>query len=354
MFPDDTIFMLRCFDLARLGLGNVKQNPLVGSVITHKGRIIGEGYHAVYGQAHAEVNAIHSVKERDRVYLREATIYVSLEPCFHFGKTPPCVDLILQEGIPRVVIACVDPNPKVAGKSIEKLRCAGVEVVTGVLAQYGKSLIRAFIKNMEQSKPYVILKWSQSNDGFIGNPDRRVLISNSYIQRLVHKWRFESDAILVGTNTVLIDNPRLDTRAYFGQAPIRIAFDRWGTIPRNYHILDDNIQTIIFNDHGEALEGDWTRTRFLPLGGSLDSMLSELYSLGIGTLFVEGGAGVLGSFIESGDWDEARVIEGLGLLGSGVTAPLLRDAELIESYSIEGDLVSIYSRIKLPNITKEH
>ena len=207
-------YMHRCFELARLGAGSTLPNPMVGAVLVHEGRIIGEGWHRQYGGPHAEVNCVAAVAEKDRALIPQATLYCSLEPCFHVGKTPPCVELVLRERIPRVVIANTDPNSKVAGQSVQKLRAAGVEVITSVLEQEGYSLNRIFFTWITEKRPYIVLKWAQSRDGFIGRPGERVAISSPETQRFVHRLRSEIPAILVGSNTALTDNPRLDTRLF--------------------------------------------------------------------------------------------------------------------------------------------
>ena len=238
-------YIRRCFELAKLGIGNVKTNPMVGSIIVHNGKIIGEGYHKRYGEGHAEVNAVKSVKGEDKHLLNESTIYVSLEPCFHEGKTPPCVDLILGLGIPKVVISAVDPNPKVAGKSIEKLRNHGVEVISGVLEKEGRFIARRFFHHFMTKRPYVILKYAQSKDGFLSQMNKQIWLTNPYSKRLVHKWRNEEAAILVGTNTVKVDNPSLTNRLWFGNSPVRLIIDRNLKLTDEYAVMDGIARTII-------------------------------------------------------------------------------------------------------------
>jgi diaminohydroxyphosphoribosylaminopyrimidine deaminase / 5-amino-6-(5-phosphoribosylamino)uracil reductase len=252
--------MQRCFDLARLGLGQVSPNPLVGAVLVYENRIIGEGWHQKYGGPHAEVHCVQSVDPALRHLIPRSTLYCSLEPCFHFGKTPPCVELILREKIPHVVIANTDPNPLTAGKSIAKLRAAGVRITDGVLAQEGADMNRPFFTWITQKRPYIRLKWAQSADAFLSKKGERTTISGPTVQRWVHRWRMESDAILVGTRTAVIDNPRLDNRLYWGKSPLRITFDRQMRIPPDHHILDDSTPTWIL---GPTRAGrQWQQTLF--------------------------------------------------------------------------------------------
>lgn len=334
--------MHRCFDLARLGAGSVSPNPMVGAVLVYQDRIIGEGWHRRYGEAHAEVNAVHSVQEADRHLIPRATLYCSLEPCFHFGKTPPCVDLILEQKIPRVVVSNTDPNPLVAGQSLQKLRGAGVEVTAGVLEAEGHDLNRAFFTWIAAKRPYIILKWAQSADGFIARTGEQTAISGPLTQRLVHRWRSESDAILVGTTTALTDNPRLDNRLYFGKSPLRIALDMKAKIPANALLLDDTRPTWII---GPAREGPFQNTRFLEIETPnwIPGLLQKLYETKHAILLVEGGAHTLRQFITSGLWDEIRLTESPKRLGIGVPAPEIPEQALLrEQFAIATDLVRIF------------
>lgn len=335
-------YMRRCFELARLGAGSVSPNPMVGAVLVHDGRVIGEGWHRRYGEAHAEVNALRSVRAADRPLIAQATLYCSLEPCFHFGKTPPCVDLILEHNIPRVVVCNTDPNPLVAGQSLQKLRAAGVSVESGLLEAEGRYLNRAFFTWIEAKRPHVVLKWAQSADGYIGRQGERTAISGPAAQRLVHRWRHELDALLVGTTTALTDNPRLDNRLYFGRSPLRIALDFSGKIPPSAHLLDDTQPTWII---GPEREGRFDNTVFqdLPVDGWIPELLGRLRENNRATLLVEGGAAVLQQFLDSGFWDEIRVIEGPQRLGDGVPAPRIPPAARVaEAYRVERDTVRVY------------
>lgn len=328
------IYMRRCFQLAKLGLGFTRTNPIVGSVIVHDHRIIGEGYHQRYGEAHAEVNAVRSVAAADQHLLPSSTIYVSLEPCFHFGKTPPCVDLILRHRIPRVVISVRDPFPKVAGKSIEKLRAHGVEVTVGVLEAEGKHLIRRFLTNVKEQRAYVVLKFAQSKDGFMGKANEQVWLTNPYAKRLVHRWRHEESAILIGANTARIDNPQLTNRLYlgeFGQSPIRIVLNRSADLPTSLHLMQPSAdtRTILIGEknpiqplpHLEYWQMDFNHN-FIP------QLLSKLYQHKISSLIIEGGAVTLQHFIDQQLWDEARVFTADKYLGDGIRAPRILSSKL--------------------------
>lgn len=303
---EDEKYMRRCIQLARNGLCNTAPNPMVGAVIVHNGRIIGEGYHVRCGQAHAEVNAIRSVK--DPALLKEATIYVSLEPCAHYGKTPPCADLIVEKGIPRIVIGCQDPFAKVAGRGIQKLRDAGREVVVGVLEDECRHLIRRFITFHTRRRPYIVLKWAESADGFIdrqrtgGSP---TVLSSPLTAMLVHKLRAEHAAILVGTDTARLDNPTLNVRHWYGPAPVRVTIDRHHRLPQDLHLLDGTIPTLVYGDE------------------PLEEMLLDLYNRQLQSLLVEGGSRLHQSFIDAGLWDEIIVEEAPLRLGEGVAAPVV-------------------------------
>lgn len=307
MENDDEKYMRRCIQLARNGKCGAPPNPMVGAVVVHQGRIIGEGYHARCGQAHAEVNAIRFVRRPE--LLPEATIYVSLEPCAHYGKTPPCADLIVEKGIRRIVVGCQDPFPKVDGRGIEKLRQAGREVVVGVLEDECRELIRRFITFHTCKRPYITLKWAQSADGYIdhrrGEGETPVRLSNTCTQMLVHKQRAEHAAIMVGTDTARLDNPRLDVRAWAGPWPVRVVVDSKHRLPAGLHLFEDNQPTLTYD------------TQDLP------AILTDLYGRGLQSLLVEGGAKLLQSFINGGWWDEIRVEEASACLGDGVEAPVL-------------------------------
>ncbi len=318
----DEQYIKRCFQIANLGLGATKTNPVVGCVIVHKEQIIGEGYHEKYGEGHAEVNAFKSVKSEHLPLLKASTVYVSLEPCFHFGKTPPCVNLILKHQVPRVVISLLDPFPEVAGKSIQKLQNHGIEVVTGILTTEGAFTARRFLTNVKHQRPYIILKFAQSKDGFMGKNDEQVWFTNAISKRLVHKWRKEEDGILIGRNTALIDNPQLTNRLYFGNSPTRIIINRKADLPNNLKIFTPDTPTILVCEQApihkissiEYVELDFKND-------FLKQLLAYLYQKKIGSMIVEGGAKTLQSFIDADLWDEARVFTGNKWLGSGILAP---------------------------------
>ena len=319
---DDIKYMRRCLELAANGSGYVSPNPLVGCVIVHSQSIIGEGYHKQYGGPHAEVNAIHAVK--DKSLLRESTLYVSLEPCSHWGKTPPCADLIIECGIPKVVIGCKDISAEVNGHGIEKLKNAGIEVEVGVLEKECIELNKRFFIFHKEKRPYIILKWAQTTDGFIAREDNSSKwISNAYSRMLVHQWRGQEDAILAGTNTLRIDNPKLTTREMAGKNPVRIVLDRGLTLPGNLNIYNKEARAIVFNEKESAVSGniEYVKTGFGE--NALNEVLYELHLRKIQSIIVEGGAKLLNSFIDAGIWDEARVFISSVMFGSGISAPAI-------------------------------
>lgn len=344
MHQDDHIYMRRCLELAAHGLGSTRNNPLVGSVIVHNGRIIGEGYHHEYGGPHAEVNAIRNV--RDKSLLSESTIYINLEPCSHFGKTPPCSTLILNHKIPRVVISNTDPFPSVSGRGIEALRKSGTEVVVGVLADEGAFLNRRFLTFHEKQRPYVILKWAETADGFIdilrqeGDPVGTNWITDEVARTLVHKWRSEEAGLMAGTNTIIADNPRLNVRRWTGNSPLRIAFDRNGRVPETAHILDNSQDTLVFTCDQERYSGK-INSVLIDHDYEMEDILRELYALKIISVFVEGGRQIHDSFIRSGLWDEARVFKGKVLFSQGVEAPRI-DQQPHETLFYEGSELQVY------------
>jgi len=319
-------YMQRCLQLAQYGNGYVAPNPMVGAVLVCDDEIIGEGFHHRFGEPHAEPNAISSVKNPD--LLKQSTLYVNLEPCSHYGQTPPCADLIVKSNIPRVVIGTLDPNPKVAGRGVEILRKAGIEVTVGVLIEECRELNKRFFIFQEQKRPYVLLKWAQTQDGFI---DRKrddateppLLISNAITKQLTHRMRSENQAIMVGANTVLLDNPTLTVRNWSGKSPIRIAIDRLARIPANYNLLDGSVPTIVFT---EIEKPNRTHVEFIKIDFETDKLrniLQKIYERNIHSVMVEGGAQILTGFIQSGLWDEANVEVSLQQIGDGVAAPVL-------------------------------
>ncbi len=334
----DEKYMAHCLHLARLGVSFTAPNPMVGAVVVHNDRIIGEGFHRRYGKAHAEPMAISSVKEIE--LLPEATLYVSLEPCSHFGKTPPCANLIVSKKIKRVVIACLDPNPKVAGKGVHILREAGIDVEVGVLEQEARQLNRRFYCFQEKKRPFVLLKWAQTKDGFIDKTrkdasEKALSISNSLTRQLTHKMRIENMAIMVSTNTVLLDNPSLTARFWSGKSPIRIAIDNEGKIPEDYHLMDQKVKTIIFTS--KALPSK-ENLEFIPINDTykLELILQKLFERNIQSILVEGGSKLHTSFINAGLWDEANVEISTAEIYDGVPAPELKNAEPEFEKNIEG------------------
>jgi len=317
--------MQRCIALALLGKGKVSPNPMVGSVIVYNNTIIGEGYHKKYGEAHAEVNAIQSVKDKE--LLKQSTLYVNLEPCAHFGKTPPCSDLIIKHQIPNVVIGCVDSYSEVAGKGIEKMKRAGINVTVGVLEKESLHLNRRFFTFHTHKRPYIILKWAQTLDGYIdliGSrkiQQRGIWITNHLCKKLVHKWRTEEDAILVGTNTALIDNPQLNVREWPGNNPIRLVFDRSKRLPSNLNLFDGTQPTIVFTEKKKSSKENLQFIQMKFGETPIKTVLDKLYEMQIQSVIVEGGELLLSDFIQNDFWDEARVFIGNRFFGEGVHAP---------------------------------
>ncbi len=319
--------MSRSIELAQMGMGCVAPNPMVGCVIVFDNTIIGEGYHYKYGEAHAEVNAINSVENKE--LLKESVLYVNLEPCAHYGKTPPCVDLIVEHQIPEIVIGCIDTFSKVSGKGIEKLKQAGCNVRVGILEKQARSLNKRFFTFHEKKRPYIILKWAQTLDGFIdglrtdADPLRPNWISSQASQRLVHKWRTEELAILVGTRTALNDNPMLTVRLWDGKNPVRILIDRTLRIPRHYHLFDQSVPTIVFTEKNKLSENNIEYVEIDFSAYIVQQILNELYKRNIQSVIIEGGAATIESFVEDNLWDEARVIIGNKTFGKGLKAPVL-------------------------------
>jgi diaminohydroxyphosphoribosylaminopyrimidine deaminase/5-amino-6-(5-phosphoribosylamino)uracil reductase len=348
---DHKIYMQRCLDLAKIGTHDAMPNPSVGAVLVHNGRIIGEGFTAPYGGPHGEVNCINSVKGEDRYLIPDSTLYVSLEPCSHYGKTPPCCDLIIQQQIKNIVVGTVDPHVKVAGNGIKKLQEAGRNVITGVLEQECRESNRRFFTFHEKQRPYVILKWAESADGYLSpiirsldssivsleNSTLRqaqddldiqlkqpVWITNQYSRQLVHKWRSEEAAILAGTQTVLDDNPSLDVRDWTGKNPVRIVLDRQGRIPDGYNVKNNIIKTIVLTEKDNFANLENLEFVTIAFDGSLaKNVLEVLYRYNLLSVIIEGGAKTLQTFIDAGLWDEARVFKGPVTFEGGTAAPKL-------------------------------
>lgn len=338
----DEKYLKRTLYLANLGKGNVAPNPLVGSVVVYDGKIIGEGYHQKYGEAHAEVNAINSVQ--DKRLLSKSTLYVNLEPCAHFGKTPPCSNLIIEHKIPRVVIGCIDSFSEVAGKGIERMQKAGIEVTVGVLEQESLDINKPFFTFHTNKRPYIILKWAQSANGFMdikrSEKDKGIFwITQPETKTLVHKWRAEEAGILVGRQTIETDNPSLTCRDYEGNHPTRFVLDKnLKTNYANFTISKDGVKTYIFNSLESKTVGnlDYIKIDIF----TLDSILNQIYKLDIQSIIVEGGKFTLTQFIENNLWDEARVLTGIGNIENGNKSPSI-NGEVIESFFYGKDRVKI-------------
>ncbi len=363
--------MHRCLELAKLGAGNVAPNPMVGAVLVHNEKIIGEGYHEKFGEAHAEVNCINSVYEENKSVISSSTLYVSLEPCVHYANTPPCADLIIESKIPHVVIGCRDPFPLVDGKGIEKLQHAGVDVAVGILEDECIQLNQRFITFYTKKRPYIILKWAQTANGKTSPPaplhpdlsgerganenfvHERLYISNDFTNRLVHKWRSEEAAILVGTNTALLDNPELTNRLWSGKGPIRLVIDKDLRLPLSLNLFNGEQTTIIFHGakhNGESDIDDFINHRVIyykasPEKNIIQQIMYASYQLNIQSILVEGGATLLQSFIDEGLWDEARVITNNSLhVAEGLSAPELKNYKHVMSENIFNDSIDYFIR----------
>ena len=344
MVKNNETYIKRCIELAKNGLGTTYPNPLVGSVIVYDGKIIGEGWHKKAGEPHAEVNAVLSVK--DKTLLQKSTIYVSLEPCSHFGKTPPCCDLIIQNKIPNVVIGTIDPNEKVAGNGIKKLIEAGIHVTVGVLEDECNELNKRFFTFHQKKRPYVILKWAETQDGFIAPKEKLenkpVWITNTYSRQLVHKWRSEEQAILVGTQTVIDDNPKLDVRDWKGQNPVRIIIDQNNRTPKNNHILDNQTKTIILCKSSINIDKENCIFEVIDFENNIaHQIVKVLFRHQIQSVIIEGGRQTLQTFINENIWDEARIFIGKSIFSSGTKAPAL-EKKHFEKHSIGNDELIIY------------
>lgn len=338
-------FMLRALQIARNGLGQTAPNPMVGAVIVYKNRIIGEGYTSAFGGPHAEVNAINAVA--DTSLLKSSSLYVTLEPCSHYGKTPPCADLIIKTGIKNVFVGLLDPHEKVAGQGIKKLEAAGCTVEVGILKEACTAHHKRFLTFHTKKRPYIILKWAETFDGFIA-PDamfrsqdlKPYWITNERSRQLVHKWRSEEQAILVGTNTALVDNPKLNLREWKGRPPTRIVVDRSLKVPHNYHLLDGLQPTLILTEVNDAKtykEGvaykviDFTKNSAKPI-------CDALFEAQVQSVIIEGGATTLNAFIKNNLWDEARIFKGSNTFGSGIKAPFISGRIVVQTQLVEDQL----------------
>ncbi|MBK9984078.1 MAG: bifunctional diaminohydroxyphosphoribosylaminopyrimidine deaminase/5-amino-6-(5-phosphoribosylamino)uracil reductase RibD [Saprospiraceae bacterium] len=340
--PDnDHHWISRCFDLARRGIGAVSPNPPVGAVLVYDNRILGEGFHTRFGGPHAEVEAFRSVADADRHLIPKATLYVSLEPCCITGKTPPCTDLILREGVMDVRISTTDPNPLIANKGVELLRSKGINVITGILEKEGMELIRSFQTNILHHRPYVILKWAQSKNGYIGKPDEKIWLSHPYTNIWTHKKRSMVDAIMVGARTVLNDDPQLTTRDYEGRSPHRVIYDPNGILSTKFRVFNDDGCRVFYFSKEENFKVSGNHIiKFSLTDDSLhpEQILKALFLERIGILLIEGGAYLHNLFIEQHAWDEAWVIRTENELNAGIKAPVVK-GRLKDQYDIGSDQI---------------
>jgi diaminohydroxyphosphoribosylaminopyrimidine deaminase/5-amino-6-(5-phosphoribosylamino)uracil reductase len=338
------IFIKRCFDLAKMSKTITSPNPNVGALLVFDNKIIGEGFTSAYGGPHAEVNCIQSVSSLDCHKIPFSVLYVSLEPCHHFGKTPPCVDLVIDNLIKHVVISCTDPFLLVNSKSIQKMCAAGIEVTEHVYEKEGEQIIRNFRTRILKNRPFITLKMAQSKDGFIGKPNEQVWLTNDISKIMVHKYRGEADAILIGTNTAVIDNPTLNTRLYSGKNPLRVVLDKSLRILETHKLIADEYPTLIFNEKIQEIKCgnkfyhkiDFDKT-------VLDQVINHLNTLNINSLIVEGGAQILKSFIEKGLWDEAHIYETSSMLHDGIVTPEIPGIET-DRIKIKDNTLTIRSK----------
>lgn len=338
----DELYMQRALELAEFGRGKVSPNPMVGCVIVHQDKIIGEGYHQQYGKAHAEVNAVNAVANQD--LLAESTVYVTLEPCAHFGKTPPCANLLVEKKVKKVIIAAFDSNPLVGGKGIQILKDAGIEVQTGLLEKEARLQNKRFFTQIEKKRPYVILKWAQTQDGFVAREDySSKWITNTSSRQLVHKWRAEEDAIMVGKNTAKYDDPALNVRDWVGKNPLRIVIDSKLELPNSLKLFDEAVPTICFNTLKSEVKGTLEYVKLNP-GFKIKDILDELNKRNIQSVIIEGGSYLLNKFLTSELWDEARVFTSSNKFGSGIAAPI-PPTPVSETIEILEDTLRIYHHV---------
>ena len=337
------LFIQRCFDLANLSAGMVTPNPRVGAVITYNNKIIGEGYHQYPGGPHAEINAINSLINKG--LLSKSTIYVSLEPCNNHGKTPPCVDAILRYKIPNVVISVIDPNPHTMGKSVQKLKAAGINVITNILPESGKKLSKGFFSRIKNKRPYVILKFAQSKNKKMGIKNSQIWISNPFTKRLTHKWRSETNCILVGSGTIITDNPKLDNRLYYGNSPVKLLLKRDGVFPSNLAAFKSKGQTIVIRENSvQTLKKENLEYWQLPFDKMLlPNILTKVHKKGLNSILVEGGSALLNSFLGQNLWDELRIFTNNKIIShpNSIDAPSPTGI-LVNSYKIDDNLLDIY------------
>ncbi len=340
-------YIRRCLALAKNGFGKTYPNPMVGSVLVYKDTIIGEGWHQKAGEAHAEVNAIQSVK--DPALLKKATIYVSLEPCSHFGKTPPCADLIIAKKIPKVVIGCLDPNDKVAGRGVKKLLEAGCQVIVGVLEEECRNLNKRFFTYHLKKRPFILLKWAETQDGFIAATSQEtgkpIWITNAFSKQLVHQWRSEEHAILVGTTTAIKDNPQLNVRFWDGNNPVRVVMDKNLQIPTDSFLLDGSSKTIILTSEKNITNKNATENLIfeaIDFESEVPKQICDVfYRHQMQSVIIEGGTRTLQSFIDANLWDEAKVFKGVTAFGDGIKGPVIKGKRISEE-KIDSDILTTY------------
>lgn len=333
-----------CLDLARKGGGNVSPNPMVGAVLVFEDRVIGQGYHEQYGGPHAEVNCIQSVSEDNKHLIPQSTLYVSLEPCDHYGKTPPCTQLIIAQHIPRVVVACRDLSDKVNGKGIQSLEAAGIEVIESVMEADAIELNKRFFTFHREQRPFIIVKWAESVEGFIGRIGERVRLSGPDTNTLVHQWRHEEDGIWVGYQTALNDDPTLNVRHVDGKDPVRIIYDRESTLPSHLQLFDQQQATLVYNHLRAEIDG---QVQFVQIGNNdpIQSILKDLFQRQVMSVIVEGGSRLIKQCIDANAWDEIRQIKTPYSLPMGVRAPEIpANAVLLHKQHMKDDTIHYFRR----------
>lgn len=340
---EDERYLQRCLDLARMGLGWTRSNPMVGAVLVHQGRILAEGYHERFAEAHAEVRCLDQVSEADRSLIPFSTLYVNLEPCSHQGKTPPCADRIVKEGVARVVVGTEDPNPMVAGRGLKRLQAAGIQLRCGVLSQASEALNRRFFRFHRSARPYVVLKWAQTPDGYWAQSDGGPMkISHPWTDRMVHRWRSEEMAILVGWRTVQSDDPLLDNRWWYGPPPLRVVLDPHGSLSQDCRVLQQGQPTWVFTHLKAEIRGSVEWIQVPRLASLPEFVLQTLAGRQVLSVLVEGGSRTLQGFMEAGLWDEARLITGSTAAAEGLPAPRLIGGRLLESLQVQEDRIEVY------------
>ncbi len=339
----DELYMLRCLELAQKAKGFTAPNPMVGAILVYSNRIVGEGWHQQYGEAHAEINCLNNVLPEDRHLISESTMYVNLEPCAHNGNTPPCSVRLVEEKVKKVVICNKDPFEKVNGKGIQNLINNNIEIKTDLLSNAGLWLNRRFLCFHQLHRPYIILKWAQTLDSFIGQSNKQIQISNMVCKQLMHKWRTEEAAIIIGTKTALCDNPQLNARLWHGKNPLRIVIDRELKIPATNNIFDNSANTWIINKKKNEICNNINYIKLTFNYNIVSEILKLLFEAKIVSLIVEGGSQLLNSFIELELWDEARIFTGNTSLGNGIKSPSLTNSELVLNTEIEDNKLQLFT-----------